>query len=100
MCWALVPVEGDAVDPAVVVSRSDFDRVGDQLDARVAGVGDRPAHGLSREAQVSRADRNTAGDWSPDSTLTDDVYNRPDGTIEEDPLDAVPLYGRPDTVDH
>ncbi|MFF5447553.1 hypothetical protein [Streptomyces sp. NPDC012888] len=47
-------------------------------------------------AAVSRADRNAAGDWSPDSTLTDDVYNRPDGTIDtskHDPLDAVPLHG-------
>ncbi|MFG3132836.1 tyrosine-type recombinase/integrase [Streptomyces tendae] len=48
------------------------------------------------EALVPLADRNTAGDWSPDSTLADDVYNRPDGTIDtskDDSLDAVPLWG-------
>ncbi|MFF9192635.1 tyrosine-type recombinase/integrase [Streptomyces rochei] len=48
------------------------------------------------EALVPLAERNTAGDWSPDSTLADDVYNRPDGTIDtskDDPLDAVPLWG-------
>ncbi|WP_234021902.1 tyrosine-type recombinase/integrase [Streptomyces sp. Amel2xE9] len=49
------------------------------------------------EAQVPRSERNEAGDWAPDSTLADDVYNRPDGTIDiskHDPLDAVPLFGR------
>ncbi|MEU5090412.1 tyrosine-type recombinase/integrase [Streptomyces sp. NPDC021356] len=49
------------------------------------------------EALVPLAERNTAGDWSADSTLADDVYNRPDGTIDtskNDPLDAVPLWGR------
>jgi hypothetical protein len=49
------------------------------------------------EALVPLAERNQAGDWKPDSTLADDVYNRPDGTIDlskNDPLDAVPLFGR------
>lgn len=49
------------------------------------------------EALVPLTERNTAGDWSPDSTLADDVYNRPDGSIDvskKDPLDAVPLFGR------
>jgi hypothetical protein len=48
------------------------------------------------EALVSLAERNTAGDWNPDSTLADDVYNQPDGSIDiskRDPLDAVPLFG-------
>lgn len=51
------------------------------------------------EALVPLAERNTAGDWSAASTLADDVYNRPDGTIDttkHDPLDAVPLWGRPE----
>ncbi|MFJ8301268.1 hypothetical protein ACIQ9R_35955 [Streptomyces sp. NPDC094447] len=50
------------------------------------------------EAQVPLEERNQAGDWSPDSTLADDVYNRPDGSVDitkHDPLDAVPLYGGP-----
>ncbi|MFD9081709.1 tyrosine-type recombinase/integrase [Streptomyces erythrochromogenes] len=50
------------------------------------------------EAQVPLADRNEAGDWHKDSTLADDRYNRPDGSIDiskHDPLDAVPLYGGP-----
>ncbi|WP_338675865.1 tyrosine-type recombinase/integrase [Streptomyces sp. SCSIO 30461] len=49
------------------------------------------------EALVPLSERNTAGDWSAESTLADDVYNRPDGTIDtskNDPLDAVPLYGQ------
>jgi len=53
------------------------------------------------EALVPLAERNTAGDWSPYSTLADDVYNRPDGSIDvskKDPLDAVPLFGRPITA--
>ncbi|MFJ6637056.1 hypothetical protein ACIQMR_37925 [Streptomyces sp. NPDC091376] len=48
------------------------------------------------EALASLTERNTAGDWNADSTLADDVYNRPDGTIDtskDDPLDAVPLRG-------
>ncbi|MFI8265306.1 hypothetical protein [Streptomyces sp. NPDC085665] len=50
------------------------------------------------EAEVPLAERNEAGDWNPDSTLADDVYNRPDGSIDiskHDPLDAVPLFGGP-----
>ncbi|MEW2417553.1 tyrosine-type recombinase/integrase [Streptomyces sp. NPDC046866] len=50
------------------------------------------------EAEVPLAERNEAGDWNADSTLSDDVYNRPDGSIDiskRDPLDAVPLYGGP-----
>lgn len=46
------------------------------------------------EAAVPLAERNQAGDWTPNSTLADDVYNRPDGTIDtskHDPLDAVPV---------
>ncbi|MEU4038723.1 hypothetical protein [Streptomyces collinus] len=49
------------------------------------------------EALVPLSERNTAGDWAPDSTLADDVYNRPDGSIgisKNDPLDAVPLWGK------
>ncbi|MFJ3903958.1 hypothetical protein [Streptomyces sp. NPDC090025] len=49
-----------------------------------------------KQAKVPLAERNTAGDWTPGSTLADDVYNRPDGTIDtskNDPLDAVPLWG-------
>ncbi|MEV7383634.1 tyrosine-type recombinase/integrase [Streptomyces lydicus] len=56
------------------------------------------------EALVPLAERNQAGDWTSDSTLADDVYNRPDGTIDvskHDPLDPVPLFGalekEPDT---
>ncbi|MEU9117898.1 hypothetical protein AB0D04_40795 [Streptomyces sp. NPDC048483] len=48
------------------------------------------------EALVPLAERNEAGDWTADSTLADDVYNRPDGSIDiskTDPLDAVPLLG-------
>ncbi|MFP1628869.1 hypothetical protein ACLB9X_27680 [Streptomyces sp. 5K101] len=48
------------------------------------------------EALVPLSERNTAGDWHADSTLADDIYNRPDGTIDtsrDDPLDAVPLWG-------
>ncbi|MEU3098142.1 tyrosine-type recombinase/integrase [Streptomyces sp. NPDC006967] len=51
------------------------------------------------EALVPLSERNTAGDWTAESTLADDVYNRPDGTIDtrkDDPLDAVPLWGRPE----
>ncbi|WP_411092818.1 hypothetical protein [Streptomyces sp. 049-1] len=51
------------------------------------------------KALVPLADRNTVGDWTPDSTLAEDVYNWPDGTIDtskNDPLDAVPLWGRYD----
>lgn len=47
-------------------------------------------------ADVPLEERNEAGDWSPDSTLSDDTYNRPDGSQgvrKHDPLDAVPLYG-------
>ncbi|MGW2291855.1 hypothetical protein [Streptomyces phaeochromogenes] len=47
------------------------------------------------EALVPLAEGNTAGDWN--ATLTDDVYNRPDGTIDiskNDPLNAVPLWGQ------
>lgn len=53
------------------------------------------------EALVPLTERNTAGDWAPDSTLADDVYNRPDGSIDvskKDLLDAVPLFGRPLTA--
>jgi len=45
---------------------------------------------------VPLADRNAAGDRSADSTLADEVCNRPDGTIDtskDDPLDAVLLWG-------
>ncbi|MDL5199537.1 tyrosine-type recombinase/integrase [Streptomyces sp. ALI-76-A] len=53
------------------------------------------------QALVPLADRNTAGDWSEKSELADNVYNRPDGSIDvskKDPLDAVPLFGRPLTA--
>ncbi|MGJ3558655.1 hypothetical protein ACR6C2_05370 [Streptomyces sp. INA 01156] len=59
------------------------------------------------EALVPLSERNKAGDWAPDSTLADDVYNRPDGTIDisdNDPLDAVPsgagLRTRPRRANH
>ncbi|MER8098373.1 tyrosine-type recombinase/integrase [Streptomyces goshikiensis] len=48
------------------------------------------------EADVPLAERNEAGDWHKDSTLSDDRYNRPDGSIDiskRDPFDAVPLWG-------
>lgn len=51
-----------------------------------------------KEAEVPLDERNEAGDWSKDSTLADNTYNRPDGSIDigkTDPLDAVPLFGRP-----
>ncbi|MFF4188204.1 hypothetical protein ACFYZ9_33915 [Streptomyces sp. NPDC001691] len=47
-------------------------------------------------AEVPLEERNEAGDWSKDSTLSDDTYNRPDGSQgvrKHDALDAVPLYG-------
>ncbi|WP_326594209.1 hypothetical protein [Streptomyces sp. NBC_01294] len=49
------------------------------------------------EAKVPLDERNTAGDSSSGSTLSDNDYNRPDGSIDtskHDPLDAVPLYGQ------
>ncbi|WP_405824660.1 hypothetical protein OG705_30315 [Streptomyces sp. NBC_00838] len=49
------------------------------------------------ETLVLLVGRNTAGDWSPDSALNDDMYNRPDGSVDvrkKDPLDALPLFGR------
>ncbi|MEU1409796.1 hypothetical protein ABZ471_47750 [Streptomyces sp. NPDC005728] len=54
------------------------------------------------EALAPLSERNTAGDWNADSTLADDVYNRPDGTIDiskKDPLDAVPLFGHSGSPD-
>ncbi|MFK0154245.1 hypothetical protein ACIQVK_19495 [Streptomyces sp. NPDC090493] len=54
-----------------------------------------------KEAEVPLEERNKAGDWSKESTLADDVYNRPDGSIDiskTDPLDAVPPFGRPRTA--
>jgi hypothetical protein len=54
-----------------------------------------------KEAEVPLSERNEAGDWGKDSTLGDDVYNRPDGTIDiskKDPLDAVPFFGRVDNA--
>ncbi|MEW1700749.1 hypothetical protein [Streptomyces sp. NPDC091278] len=47
------------------------------------------------DAEVPLEERNRAGDWSPGSTLSDDVYNRPDGSInisKHDPFDAIPIY--------
>ncbi|MFE1270541.1 hypothetical protein [Streptomyces sp. NPDC058758] len=86
--------------------------VNEMVKARVAAVGLVHIDGLKVtsqslragpntdmvEAQVPLEERNQAGDWSPDSTLADDVYNRPDGSVDitkHDPLDAVPLYGGP-----
>lgn len=54
-----------------------------------------------KEAEVPLDERNEAGDWSEKSELADNVYNRPDGSIDvskKDPLDAVPLFGRPLTT--
>jgi hypothetical protein len=45
---------------------------------------------------VPLAERNTASDWSAESTLADEIYNRPDGTLDsskDDPPDAAPLWG-------
>lgn len=51
----------------------------------------------SRASAEQLAERNEAGDWHEDSTLSDDRYNRPDGSIDiskRDPLDAILLFGR------
>ncbi|MEW1657925.1 hypothetical protein [Streptomyces sp. NPDC093707] len=87
--------------------------VNEMVKARTAAVGVSIINGLKvtshslragpntdlAEALVPLAERNTAGDWSPESTLADDTYNRPDGSIDiskMDPFDAVPLFGRPE----
>ncbi|NEA53553.1 tyrosine-type recombinase/integrase [Streptomyces sp. SID13666] len=84
--------------------------VNEMVKKRAAGAGVSVINGLKvtshslragpntdmAEADVPLAERNTAGDWGRDSTLADEEYNRPDGSIDiskRDPLDAVPLYG-------
>ncbi|WP_405542765.1 hypothetical protein OG478_13755 [Streptomyces phaeochromogenes] len=46
-------------------------------------------------ALVPLSERSTAGGWSADSILANDVYSRPVSTIDTSksgPLDAVPLW--------